>query len=75
MKKLVTLLCTLCVLLSLAPVGASATVKSSFADIGDETTAAAVETLRLMGVLDGFSDGTFRPDESLNRAQFCKMVL
>lgn len=75
MKKLVTFLCTLCVLLTLIPVGASATVKSSFADIGDDTTAAAVETLRLMGVLDGFSDGTFRPDESLNRAQFCKMVI
>ena len=75
MKKLVTFLCTLCVLLTLIPAGASATVKSSFADIGDETTAAAVETLRLMGVLDGFSDGTIRPDESLNRAQFCKMVI
>ena len=75
MKKLVTFLCTLCVLLTLIPAGASATVKSSFADIGDETTAGAVETLRLMGVLDGFSDGTFRPDESLNRAQFCKMVI
>lgn len=75
MKKLVTILCTLCVLLTLIPAGASAAVKSSFADIGDETTAGAVETLRLMGVLDGFSDGTFRPNESLNRAQFCKMVI
>ncbi len=27
-----------------------------------------------MGVLDGYGDGTFRPDRKLTRAQFCKMV-
>ena len=28
-----------------------------------------------MGVLDGYGDGTFRPDTVLNRAQFCKMAV
>ena len=74
-KHLLSLLCALCVLLTLSPLRASAAVTSSFADIADNATAAAVETLRVMGVLDGFSDGTFRPDEGLNRAQFCKMVI
>ncbi|MBQ6985911.1 MAG: S-layer homology domain-containing protein [Oscillibacter sp.] len=74
-KRLLSILCALCVLCTLIPVGASAAVVSSFDDISDAPTAAAVETLRVMGVLDGFSDGTFRPDESLNRAQFCKMVI
>lgn len=34
-----------------------------------------VEPLRLMGVMDGFSDGNFRPNGQLTRAQFCKMVI
>ena len=46
-----------------------------FDDIPDAQTASAVEVLRFMGVLDGYSDGTFRPDAQLNRAQFCKMVV
>ena len=73
MKK--RLLSFLCVILLLFPAPARAAVSSSFADIADPATAAAVETLRVMGVLDGYSDGTFRPDTSLNRAQFCKMVI
>lgn len=36
---------------------------------------AQVESLRLMGVMDGFSDGSFRPGGQLTRAQFCKMVV
>nr|WP_325249652.1 S-layer homology domain-containing protein [uncultured Oscillibacter sp.] len=36
---------------------------------------AQVESLRLMGVMDGFSDGNFRPNGQLTRAQFCKMVV
>ena len=35
----------------------------------------AVESLRLLGVLDGYSDGTFRPGTVLTRAQFCKMAV
>lgn len=54
------------------PAGAAAT--GNFSDVSDRNTALAVETLRLMGVLDGYSDGTFRPDRQLTRAQFCKMA-
>ena len=32
-------------------------------------------SLRLLGVLDGYGDGTFRPGTVLNRAQFCKMAV
>ena len=35
----------------------------------------SVEPLRLMGVMDGFADGNFRPNSQLTRAQFCKMVV
>ena len=35
----------------------------------------SVEPLRLMGIMDGFSDGNFRPNGQITRAQFCKMVV
>ena len=74
-KHLLSFFCTLCAILLLYPAGASAAVASSFADINDADTAAAVEALRVMGVLDGYSDGLFHPENTLNRAQFCKMVI
>lgn len=45
-----------------------------FSDLGG-VSAATVEPLRLMGVMDGFSDGSFRPGAQLTRAQFCKMAV
>ena len=64
---------SLLVSLLAVPVGAASVTK--FSDVSDSYTATAVETLRLMGVLDGYGDGTFRPDTVLNRAQFCKMAV
>ncbi len=75
MKKLLSFFCAFCAILLLYPAGASAAVKSSFSDIDDNATASAVEALRVMGILDGYSDGLFHPENSLNRAQFCKMVI
>lgn len=46
-----------------------------FSDVADHDTATAIESLQLLGVLDGYSDGTFRPNVTLNRAQFCKMAV
>ncbi len=54
---------------------AAAPPANRFHDLGGGTAAMSVESLRLMGVMDGFSDGTFRPNGQLTRAQFCKMVV
>ena len=59
--------------LLVVPAAAADTVR--FSDVADQDTAIAVETLRLMGVLDGYSDGSFRPSTQLNRAEFCKMAV
>ena len=74
-KRILTCLMAVSLLVSLlaVPVGAASVTK--FSDVSDSYTATAVESLRLMGVLDGYGDGTFRPDTVLNRAQFCKMAV
>ncbi len=59
--------------LLVVPAGAAGAVR--FSDVTDQDTVMAVESLRLMGVLDGYSDGSFRPGAALNRAQFCKMAV
>ena len=74
-KRIVSLLLAVCMTASLLVVSASGAQSVTFADVGDRSTAMAVESLRLMGVLDGYRDGTFRPNASLTRAQFCKMVV
>ena len=61
--------------LLVVPAGAASAATTRFSDITDNYTATAVETLRLMGVLDGYGDGTFRPNAVLTRAQFCKMAV
>ena len=46
-----------------------------FTDLYDNAALMPVESPRLMGVMGGFSDGSFRPNGELTRAQFCKMVV
>lgn len=74
-QRLFALLLALCMASSLLAVPAAAAETVRFSDVTDQDTAVAVETLRLMGVLDGYGDGSFRPSAQLNRAQFCKMAV
>ncbi len=76
-KRMLSLLLAVCAAVSLlaAPAGAAAADTVTFADVRDKDTAVAVEALRLMDVVDGYGDGSFRPETSLNRGQFCKMAV
>ena len=75
-KKLMTLLLALVMAVSaMAMPATAADTAGVFRDVTDEETLLAVESLRLMGALDGYEDGTFRPDEYLTRAQFCKIAV
>ena len=74
-KRILTWLLAISMLGSLLTVPAGAAAVTKFSDVSDSYTATAVESLRLMGVLDGYSDGTFRPNAALTRAQFCKMAV
>ena len=74
-KRVLSLLLAVCLAASVLalPVSAAETVR--FSDVTDRDTAMAVEPLRLLGVLDGYGDGSFRPNAVLTRAQFCKMAV
>ena len=74
-KRIVTLLLALTLAVTAMAGSAAAADQTRFSDLTDSDTALAVETLRLMGALDGYGDGTFRPDEMLTRAQFCKILI
>ena len=43
------------------------------ADIND-VNAEAVNTLVALGVIDGYEDGSFRPDDTVTRAEMAKMI-
>lgn len=74
-KRILSLLLTAAMAASLLLLPAqAAAAPARFSDLGS-TDVQAVETLRLMGVMSGYADGTFRPAGQLTRAQFCKMVI
>ena len=48
---------------------------AAFPDITDQTTQTAVTMLQNLGIVNGYPDGTFRPDENFSRAHFCAMAV
>ena len=73
-KRLLAWLLAISLIIPSLSLSAGAAGNLRFSDVSDQNTAMAVESLRLMGVLDGYGDGTFRPSSQLTRAQFCKMA-
>lgn len=56
-------------------VGMSQTAFASFPDVpSDHENAAAIAWLQLEGVVQGYTDGSFKPDKLVNRAEFLKML-
>ena len=73
-KRILTWLLAISMLGSLLTVPAGAAAVTKFSDVSDSYTATAVESLRLMGVLDGYGDGTFRADDPIDRAEVVTIV-
>jgi hypothetical protein len=49
---------------------------AGFTDVFQSTPyAASIEQLRADGIVQGYADGTFRPDHHMNRAEFTKMIV
>lgn len=45
-----------------------------FSDMNGHWSKAAVSAMSEQGIIDGFADGTFRPDKEVTRAEFSKMI-
>ena len=71
MKKFLSLVLALTMALSLVTVSAGAT---DFDDDGDITYQEAVTVIAGMGIVDGYSDGTFGPDEALTHGAAAKII-
>ncbi len=72
MRKMITLVIGLIPLVALA---AYDTAHLPYSDApGDRTTAVAVSFLTQEEVLQGYPDGTFRPGQPVNRAEFLKIA-
>ncbi|MDO4846127.1 MAG: S-layer homology domain-containing protein [Oscillospiraceae bacterium] len=72
MKKILALLLSAIMLLSLVPMAGAA----SFSDSADVsfTTREAVEIMSDLKIITGFPDGTFKPEDTLTRAQATKIL-
>ena len=57
---------------SVPPPGPSGT---GFSDISDSPYKPAIQSLAAAGIVNGFPDGTFKPDATVKRAQFAKMII
>ena len=47
----------------------------ALSDIEDYQYKSAVEFLETRGIIDGYEDGTFRPNKPINRAEFLKLLM
>lgn len=48
---------------------------ADFSDVADSQYKNAIESLAADGVIEGYEDGTYRPDQKINRAEFTKIVI
>ena len=46
-----------------------------FDDISDETMQSSVDTLAEFQIINGYEDGTFKPDKNITRAEFSKIII
>ena len=73
---LFALVCTFAFAAVLLVPGVAQAQTVGFSDVSDSSPyKVQIETLAQLGVVNGFSDGTFRPDDLVSRQQFAKMVI
>ena len=73
MKKFATLILATLILATTIPTPIS---NAEFIDVPTtHTNYIAITSLEDYGIIEGYSDGTFKPDKSVNRAEFLKIIL
>ena len=71
MKKIVSLVLALMMVMSMA----STAFAGTFEDVTNADNAKAVDALAALGIIDGYEDGTFRPERIVTRAEMAKMMI
>ena len=71
MKKLLTTILILSMILSIPSIMVQA---ATFTDIDGHWARANIEAMTEAGYLNGYPDGTFRPDAPVTRAEFAKII-
>ena len=71
MKKFLSLVLALVMAMSLVTISAGA---ADFGDSNDIDYKEAVDVISALGIVDGYSDGSFRPDGSLTRGAAAKII-
>ena len=51
------------------------TVESQFKDIEKHWAKDEIQAIIAMGIVNGYPDGTFRPNNKISRAEFSKMIV
>lgn len=77
MKKVLSIVLSLAMVVCMMPLTAFAASASNttYSDIAGENCEGAVNVLTALGVVDGYEDGTYRPDTIVSRAEMAKLVI
>ena len=67
MKNLLSLICTFAIF--------SVVFASSLSDITNTPYQSSIESILTQGIVNGYPDGTFKPEQKINRAEFTKIVM
>ena len=70
MKKLLALVLALTLV-----IGAAFPASAGFRDVTDPAFSSKLDLLAALGIVNGYTDGTFRPEKTLTRAEFTKLVV
>ncbi|HBB28420.1 MAG TPA: hypothetical protein DC000_04070 [Clostridiales bacterium] len=71
MKKVLSLVLAIMMVMSLMTTAFAGT----FEDVTDETTAKAIDALMALGVVNGYADGTYKPEAVVTRAEMAKLIV
>ncbi len=55
--------------------GASASTDAAFSDVSGHRYQTAITYVKDRGVINGYDDGTYKPDNNINRAEFTKIMM
>ncbi|MGE4353067.1 MAG: S-layer homology domain-containing protein [Oscillospiraceae bacterium] len=72
-KRFLPILFSLALCISLFAVGGGSA--EAFYDISDNDVSEAAEVLSGLGILTGYTDGSYKPNEGLTRAEFCALAI